>query len=284
MDYPKSVPSAGLISGKFVDENPLTGTPGSLIPAAWGNGVTSEILEVITAAGLTPSESHLAQLLSAIRSISRSTAGLGIQRFTSNGNFTVPDGVTKIWLSGCAGGGGGGACPGGTSATASGGGGGGAGQTVIKLLVAVTPGQVIPIVIGAAGIGGSVGVAATAGGNTLVGASGALLVLTGGSPGYPGVNTTGFVPGPRGGEGFPAGGDATDTTANIAAGYGGGGASGPFGTGGSSSRSGTSSGYPGRSAYGFGAGGGGAGGYYIPGPGTAQPGGPGAPGLIVIEW
>jgi hypothetical protein len=187
MDYPKSVPSAGLVNGKFVDENPLTGMPGSLIPANWGNGVTSEILEVITAAGMTPSESNLTQLLSAIRSISRMTAGLGIQRFIANGSFTVPAGVTKIWLSGCAGGGGGGACPGGTSATASGGGGGGAGQPVIKLMVAVTPGQVIPIVIGAAGIGGSGNLTATAGGNTLVGTSGALLVLSGGSPGLSGV-------------------------------------------------------------------------------------------------
>lgn len=220
MDYPKSVPSAGLVNGKFVDENPLMGTPGSLIPASWGNGVTSEILEVITAAGLTPSESNLTQLLGAIRSVSRSSAGLGIQRFTANGSFTVPAGVTKIWLSGCAGGGGGGACPGGTSAIASGGGGGGAGQPIIKLLVAVTPGQVIPIVIGAAGMGATAGVAATAGGNTLVGASGALLVLSGGSAGIVGVNASGFVPGPTGGQGFPAGGDATDTVANVAAGYG----------------------------------------------------------------
>ncbi|AZD59223.1 Prophage tail fiber protein [Pseudomonas chlororaphis subsp. aurantiaca] len=106
MDYPKSVPSAGLVNGRFVDENPLTGTPGSLIPADWGNGVTQELLAVITAADLTPSEANLTQLLSAIRSISRKSAGLGIQRFTANGSFTVPEGVTKIWLSGCAGGGG----------------------------------------------------------------------------------------------------------------------------------------------------------------------------------
>ncbi|PMY67951.1 hypothetical protein C1Y31_09310, partial [Pseudomonas sp. FW305-25] len=105
MDYPKSVPSAGLVNGRFVDENPLTGTPGSLIPADWGNGVTQELLAVITAADLTPSEANLTQLLSAIRSISRKSAGLGIQRFTANGSFTVPEGVTKIWLSGCAGGG-----------------------------------------------------------------------------------------------------------------------------------------------------------------------------------
>ncbi len=36
MDYPKRVPSVGLVNGKFVDENPVTGAPGSLIPAQWG--------------------------------------------------------------------------------------------------------------------------------------------------------------------------------------------------------------------------------------------------------
>jgi hypothetical protein len=155
---------------------------------------------------------------------------------------------------------------------------------VIKLMVAVTPGQVIPIVIGAAGMGASVTVAATAGGNTLVGTSGALLVLSGGSPGVSGLNAGGLIGGPSGGAGFPAGGDATDTTSNMAAGYGGHGASGPFGTGGSSARSATSTGFPGKSAYGFGAGGSGAGGYYISGVGSGQPGGQGAPGLMIIEW
>ncbi|SFO04925.1 hypothetical protein SAMN03159304_01740 [Pseudomonas sp. NFACC24-1] len=67
MDYPKSVPSAGLVNGKFVDENPLTGTPGSLIPAAWGNGVTQEIVNVIKAGDLTPDETQNDQLLEAIQ-------------------------------------------------------------------------------------------------------------------------------------------------------------------------------------------------------------------------
>ncbi|MBK3465182.1 gp53-like domain-containing protein [Pseudomonas sp. MF6776] len=68
MDYPKSVPSAGLIDGKFVDEDLLTGKPGSLIPASWGNGVTQELLTVIQSAGLTPTEASNNQLLSALRS------------------------------------------------------------------------------------------------------------------------------------------------------------------------------------------------------------------------
>ncbi|KQW18243.1 MULTISPECIES: hypothetical protein [Pseudomonas] len=69
MDYPKSVPSAGLVNGKFVDENPLTGTPGSLIPAAWGNGVTQEIVNVIKAGDLIPDETQNDQLLEAIQSV-----------------------------------------------------------------------------------------------------------------------------------------------------------------------------------------------------------------------
>ncbi|WLG65118.1 hypothetical protein PSH90_05605 [Pseudomonas sp. FP1762] len=66
MDYPKSVPSVGLVDGRFVDENPVAGTPGSLIPAVWGNSVTQEILNVIKAAGLTPDEAKTDQLASAI--------------------------------------------------------------------------------------------------------------------------------------------------------------------------------------------------------------------------
>lgn len=68
MDYPKSVPSVGLVNGQFADEDPLAGKPGSLIPATWGNGVTQEILNVVQAAGMTPNESANNQLLGALRS------------------------------------------------------------------------------------------------------------------------------------------------------------------------------------------------------------------------
>jgi|TARA_R100000458_G_scaffold26452_2_gene23928 hypothetical protein len=70
MDYPKSVPGVGLVNNQFVDEDPVNGTPGSLIPAAWGNAVTQELLAVIQAAGLVPSEASNAQLLPAIKSLS----------------------------------------------------------------------------------------------------------------------------------------------------------------------------------------------------------------------
>ncbi|MGK3117431.1 hypothetical protein QZH45_07265 [Pseudomonas corrugata] len=66
MDYPKSVPSAGLANGKFVDEDQIAGAPGSLIPAQWGNAVTEEFLNVISSAGFSPDEDNNAQLLAAI--------------------------------------------------------------------------------------------------------------------------------------------------------------------------------------------------------------------------
>ncbi|MFJ4250690.1 carbohydrate-binding protein CenC [Pseudomonas sp. NPDC089741] len=71
MDYPKSVPGSGLENGKFVDEDPIAGKPGSLIPASWGNSVTEEILSAITAAGLTPDEAQTNQLAQAIRLLSK---------------------------------------------------------------------------------------------------------------------------------------------------------------------------------------------------------------------
>lgn len=74
MDFPKSVPSVGLVDGKFVDEDPLAATPGSLIPSAWGNAVTLEILNLIESAGLSPDEADLTQLTQAVRRIGQSSS------------------------------------------------------------------------------------------------------------------------------------------------------------------------------------------------------------------
>lgn len=66
MDFPKSVPGVGLVGGKFVDENAGTGQQGSLIPSAWGNSVTEELLNLIRAAGVEPDETlqnQIAQIL-----------------------------------------------------------------------------------------------------------------------------------------------------------------------------------------------------------------------------
>lgn len=93
MDYPISVPSVGLVGGKFVDEDPLAGTPGSLIPAKWGNAVTEEILKVITSGGLVPDEENNNQLFAAIKNVvvgNGVTPGrlIGVQVFNTVGAFT----------------------------------------------------------------------------------------------------------------------------------------------------------------------------------------------------
>lgn len=72
MDYPKSVPNIGLVDGHFVDENPITGQIGSLIPAAWGDAITQEVLNVIKGAGMVPDEANVSQLLSAVLTIAAS--------------------------------------------------------------------------------------------------------------------------------------------------------------------------------------------------------------------
>ena len=107
----------------------------------------------------------------------------GAQEFTSNGTFTVPAGVTKIWVTACGAGGGGGGCLYSSDAeyTVYDGNGGNGGAAVKRQPFSVTPGQSIAITIGAGGAIGSnssgTPTAGSTGGSTVVGS---LITLPGG--------------------------------------------------------------------------------------------------------
>ena len=93
MDFPKSVPGVGLVGGQFADEDASIGRQGSLIPAVWGNAVTLEILGVIEAAGLEPSEAETGQLLEAVRALVPERSA-----FTRvSGTVTLPASVFGIY-------------------------------------------------------------------------------------------------------------------------------------------------------------------------------------------
>jgi hypothetical protein len=206
-----------------------------------------------------------------------------IARFTASGSFTVPVGVTQLWVSGCAGGGGGAGTASTSTQINAGGGGGGAGQSAIRTPFTVTPGQVITITIGAAGAAGAFGGAGGAGGNTVVGS---LVTLVAGGGGGPSSGpTTGTSGGGAAGNGFPAGSTGNDQIGAGAGGSGGAGASGPFGGGGGSPKAvGGGTAIAGPAAVGFGGGGAGAGGVNATSFAGAALGGAGAPGLVILEW
>ena len=193
----------------------------------------------------------------------------GSQAFLASGNFTVPAGVTTVFLTGCGGGGGGGAYVN-TTTGASGGGGAAA---CLKRAVAVTPGQVVAVTIGAFGNGSQVqNTAGTAGGTS---SFGALLSLGGGGAGAPA--TAGGGGGTiSGGTGVGIVGQAGEQynpilTTTAKGGVGGGSM---FGQGGQGGGQGTSN-VSGGNASGYGAGGGG---------GATGGGGYGSPGFLIVEW
>lgn len=57
--------------GFFTDGNPATGVPATIMPAEYQNMLMMEIINVLTAAGVTPSKSNFTQLLTAIKAVNR---------------------------------------------------------------------------------------------------------------------------------------------------------------------------------------------------------------------
>jgi hypothetical protein len=69
MKYPVSVPNVALHAGKFSDGDPTAGIARSMIPSAWANLITDELINIVTSGGLTPSEADATQVLTALRAI-----------------------------------------------------------------------------------------------------------------------------------------------------------------------------------------------------------------------
>lgn len=100
----------------------------------------------------------------------------GHQEFLANGNFTVPENVTRVFVFACGGGGGGaGAAAAGTLGL-----GGGCGAMPVLIPVKVTPGAIHAVTIGAGGNGGT----AASGADGTATAFGSLLSFAGASKGF----------------------------------------------------------------------------------------------------
>ncbi|WP_275234786.1 phage tail protein [Pantoea ananatis] len=250
---------------------------------------TAKALAEIKDAGLVAEVLKNLGFVEAVQNeISRSR---GVKQFISSGKFQVPDGVTTIYLSGCAGGGGGGGggCRTNTSEFGGGAGGGGAGQSVIKRAITVKSGEIVDVIIGAGGVGGTTSVnsdgkAGGTGGNTVFGSYLTLIAGQGGDPGgggsaqYGGAGGGGY---PRGSSGGDGAGDSGKPLLVIGTGNSGAGASCPFGGGGGAVRSSGNGSAGGQNGYvGDGYGAGGAGGST----GINGKGAVGQPGILIVEW
>lgn len=174
--------------------------------------------------------------------------------YTTAGTYswTVPTGITSVSVLTIGAGGGGRASQGSASNAA---GGGGGGDLRYYNTLAVTPGEVLTIIVGA---GGTAGVSPTAGGDTSIkrGATTLLLAVGGPAGGATAVGTRGTSTAISGSIGGSTGGQG-GYAANYTAAFGGGGASGYSNQGGlASSTPGNVGGSPGT---GGGGGGGGSG-------------------------
>jgi Glycine-rich domain len=195
--------------------------------------------------------------------------GSGVQVLTTSGSFVVPSGISQLEVEVWGAGSGSFAS---TSTIASGGGSGGG--YARKRITGLTPGQVIPVTIGAGGSGGTTaGVAASAGGSS---SFGPYVSATGGN-----LNATTSTASPQNGAtpgGLGVGGDLNlmgssgQSAFMSAAGVGG---AAPLGGMQSSGSVGVSGIFPGGGAGGAGTGTNGT---------TPYDGGSGANGLVVARW
>lgn len=136
----------------------------------------------------------------------------GRKAFTASGTWTVPDGVRTIKIH-CTGGGGSGAYTRSSYSNNAGAGGGGAGgYTAYKTGIAVTPGQVIDVIVGAGGDLGAGGESrASLNGTVLVSAAGGGYAQKKGTDATSTSSTSYYRVGGEGGSGGGCGGTTGDS-------------------------------------------------------------------------
>ncbi|GLS03780.1 hypothetical protein GCM10007860_09250 [Chitiniphilus shinanonensis] len=221
MDYPHSISGVNLLNGKFTDGNPQTGQLPSRDTAAWSNAVTDELLSVIQAAGMTPTEGLNSQLLEALRAVGvfttrppadNTTAAattafvqsaiaaatgrlIGVQVFSNPGTstYTPTLGTTSVIVEVVGGGGGSGGLAATGAAQNAIAGCGGNGSYAKSRLTSGFSG--VSVTVGAGGMGGSVGTGSGGSGGTS--SFGALVSCPGGGGSIAG----GAVSGPTNGSG-----------------------------------------------------------------------------------
>jgi hypothetical protein len=73
---------------------PLTNTPATTITVDWLNGIQSELLNLVTAAGLTPTKTNLNQVTSAVKALAKT--GPGLQNLWFSTPVSVTGGSTVL--------------------------------------------------------------------------------------------------------------------------------------------------------------------------------------------
>lgn len=265
--------NADLLDGQhgtyFQNRANHTGTqaPSSISPQGSGSGLDADKLDGMHASSFVlATDYENADVLEKVKAVDGAGSGLdadlidGLHAseissgkiFTSSSTFTVPPGVTTVYVTMCGGGGGGGGGCVGSTSTCNGGNGGGAGAYFKKPCI-VTPGATYTITVGAGGAGGA--------GST----------TTSGQPGQAGgTSSFGNLLSATGG----GGGRGATRTANGAVGTPG---TAPGGFSGRGSDSYFGWGLIEKNGVGYGSGGAG-------GIGSGGKGGNGAPGFVLIEW
>lgn len=101
---PASTPAG--TAGFFTDGNPATSVPATIVPAEWLNAVMMELVNVVTAGGLTPSKSSFNQVLTALNNMhspavgSARNAKMNVSAASANGTFSADSLIVATGLSG----------------------------------------------------------------------------------------------------------------------------------------------------------------------------------------